>query len=239
MRRLAKIGGEWVELLAEPSVPSEPVGNVQYLDLPGTNGNYASTPDSVGASITSDFDMRMKLSMDNWATVQGFAAQYGGAGDRGWRFYAAGGQIQIDGSADGTAITGALSSAATGFSAGSVNWIRVTWRNSDNRCQFFTSAGSGDPSWVQLGTDQTLNLTGIFDSTAAIVLGAAASAGNSLMLAGNIYYFELRNGIDGPVVAKFNANAVTRTATRTPTTLVSSTGETWTVNGSAWDWVIV
>lgn len=218
----------------------EPVGNVLSLDLPGTTGNYVSTPDSAAVSITSDIDMRIKLSMDNWASVHGWACKYGASGQLSWRLYnaGAGGRPQMDMSGNGTNESGHLVSTGAGFVNGSTNWFRFTWRNSDNRSQFFTSAGAGDPSWVQLGTDSTnINLTGIFDSTAALVLGAGVSAGNGLMLAGNIYYFELRNGIDGPIVAKFNSTAVTKTATRTPTTLASTTGETWTVNGAAWDWV--
>lgn len=217
----------------------EPVGNVLYLDLPGTAGNYATTPDTAANSITSDIDIVMRLSMASWTAVQGFACKYIDF-QQSWRFYGAGGQLQLDMSQSGSTDVGALSSVATGFSAGTTHWVRVTWRNSDDRVQFFTSDDvTNDPAavtWTQLGTDRTLSITGIFNSTSAVTIGSTLSDGSSLRLNGHVYYFELRNGIGGTVVDKFNATAVTRTATRTPTTLVATTGETWTVNGTGWDW---
>jgi hypothetical protein len=58
-------------------------------------------------------------------------------------------------------------------------------------------------------------------------------------LGGKVYTAELRTAIGGALVNVFDATAVTKLGTRNPTTVVSSTGETWTVNGSAWDWEAV
>ena len=36
--------------------------DLQYVQFPGTSGNYASTPDSAALSITGDIDIRAKFS---------------------------------------------------------------------------------------------------------------------------------------------------------------------------------
>lgn len=203
--------------------------------MPGTNGNYVSTPDSVANSITGDIDMRLKVNLTDWTpTLAGLVSKYVDF-QQSWRWYAFTTGVQIDISANGSSDTGAIG-PSPGYTDGTTGWIRVTWRKSDRRTQFFTSADG--TSWTQSGTNQTTSGSGIFNSTSALVLGSLDSGGSNFNLNGRIYYFELRDGIDGTIVAKFDPTAVTRTGTRTPNTWVSDTGETWTVNGSAWDWVL-
>ena len=36
------------------------------LNLPGTSGSYASTPDSPAVSVTGDLDLRVRVSMNDW-----------------------------------------------------------------------------------------------------------------------------------------------------------------------------
>jgi len=40
--------------------------NENYLYLPGTNGNYVSTPDAAPLDITGDIDIRVRISLDDW-----------------------------------------------------------------------------------------------------------------------------------------------------------------------------
>lgn len=211
-----------------------PGSGTTYLNMPNTNLNYASTPDVAANSIASDIDLRMKLAMTSWTASDGFAAKWDSTNQAAYRFYCSAGPLAFELSADGVNGLNATSSVGTGFTAGTTHWVRATWRNSDNRVQFFTSEDG--TNWTQLGTDQSINLAGIFNSNQALVLGAAISAGNSLMLAGKIYYFELRSGIDGTIVQSVDFSAVTKIGTRNPTTVTGSAGETWTCNGSAWDW---
>lgn len=212
-------------------------GNVDYLSLPGTNGNYVSTPDSEEVSITGDIDMRMKVALTDWTpTLSGLVSKYLSTGNQeSWRWYVYSAGMQIDISSNGSAESGA-NVGPMPFGDGETGWVQVTWRKSDRRTQFFTS--SDGAAWDQLGTDQTTSGSGIFDSTSQLVLGSLDSGGSNWNLNGKIYYFELRDGIDGTVVSKFDSTDVTRTDTRTPTTWEAPTGETWTVNGSAWDWVL-
>lgn len=211
-------------------------GNVEFLDLPGTSGNYVSTPDSAAVSITSDIDVRIKVAMADWtpAALVGLVAKYGSSGTRSYRLYVnADGTVQFDISSGGASAISAISTAATGFTDGTTHWVRATWNNTTDTCKFYTSSDGN--SWSQLGADVAQAASAIFDGNAPLVLGALNS-GAANWLDGSIYYFELRSGIDGTVVAKFDATDVTRTAVRTPTTWVAPTTETWTVNGTGWDW---
>lgn len=117
-----------------------------YLDLPGTSGNYASSPDSAALSITSDIDIRVKVAMDDWtpaALCRLMSKSNTGSGTISYILsvisatQGTAGCLRLTLSSDGTNTTAATSSVATGVTDGAVKWVRATWRNSDNRVQFF------------------------------------------------------------------------------------------------------
>lgn len=200
----------------------------------GSAGNYVSTPDSVAVSITGDIDIRMAISLADWtpAGLGYVVSKYAGAGSRSWLFgVAADGTLQYEWSVDGTALeTARNSSVATGIADGSQSWIRVTHDvdngSGQNTVRFFLS-GDGS-TWTQLGTDSVAaGTTSIFDSAAAIEFpGFSNGAGG---LPATVYGVQLRNGIDGTLVANFDPKA----AGRGRTTVLGSTGEVWTLNGTA------
>ena len=216
--------------------------NVLHLALPGTSGNYVSTPDSVAASVTSDIDIRVKATMTDWtpAATGPLVAKFGAAGSRSYRIFVdTTGKLNLNLSEDGTNSVSAVSSVATGIADGAVKWVRATWRNSDERAQFFTSDDGS--SWTQLGTNVTLPaIAAIHDNANAVTIGVLSSVSTTTTLAGNIYYVEIRSGIDGTVVLSFDPTTVTRTAVRTPTTAAAggTAGGTWTMNGTGWDWAV-
>ena len=184
---------------------------------------------------TGDIDLRVKASLDDWTPVapQTLIAKAGAAGNRSWIFWVtATGALQFFLYQDGTNGVSTTSTVVTGFADGAVRWCRATWRNSDDRVQFFTSEDGA--TWTQLGVDRTIARDSIFDSTAPVELGSYNN-GTSERLAGNVYSAEVRNGIDGPVVAKFDTSKTTTTATRIPSTIDDPTA-TWTVNGTGWNW---
>ena len=211
---------------------SAPAANVAYLSLPGTSGNYASTPDSAAVSAGT-FDMRVRLSLPNWSGTYSFASKYGAAGQISWRFRTFVKFLASVRSADGTATTSNNAGGQMSVSDGNIRWVRMTFDS--GFLQFMTSTDG--TNW---NVEYASSVGGsIFDSTAPLVVGAGNLDGTVEPIAANIYYAELRNGVGGTVVAKFDPTTVTKTATRTPNTVTASTGEIWTVNGSGWDWVLV
>jgi len=137
---------------------------------------------------------------------------------------------------DGSAEASAESTAATGFTDGTSHWIRCTWSESGSVANFYTSndAQATNPSsvsWTQLGdADLTLTMAGIFDTDTALIVGAN-NAGTGNNLAGKVYRAQVYDGIDGTLVADYNA---ADGDWQNPKTITSTaTGEVYTVNGDA------
>lgn len=210
----------------------------QYLSLPGTSGNYASTPDTAANSITGDIDVRVNAALVDW-TPSGnntLMSKYTATGNqRSWRFDVATttGRLRIITSVDGTGDTKNLSSTA-GVPAtdGQEIWCRATLDVDDGGgnavAKFYTSINDG-VTWTQLGTTVTsATTTSIFDSTAVVAIGALTN-GTDQIATGKILRAQLFNGIDGSLVVDFNAqDGVTG---RGPLTS-KNTGEVWTINGA-------
>jgi len=204
--------------------------NAGYLSLSGTSGNYASTPDSAAVSITGDIDIRVKVAMDDWtpgSLSNVLVGKYGAQGQWAYALTVSSdgpGLLSFHGSVDGSTQSVLSSSVPTGFVNGSPHWVRVT--RSATELKFYTSEDG--VTWTQLGTDQMFGFAGsIFDSTAALRVWAWEY--DSRAFSGKVYYAELRNGIDGTVVAKFDPNNDRGTS---DTSFTSSTGEVWTINQS-------
>lgn len=214
----------------------------QYIDLPGTSGNYVSTPDSTAVSITGDIDLRCKVAMDDWtpAASSALVAKWETTGNQRTIWFAifTDGRLFVEYSTAGTSGVTTLSTAnLSALAAGSTKWVRATVDvdngASGHDIKFYTS--DDGVSWTQLGaTVTTAGVISLFDGTATLNVGGRGTGLSPL--AGNVYYAEIRNGIDGTVVAKFDANTVPQAGTRTPSSWTSDTGEIWTVNGSAWAW---
>lgn len=218
-------------------------GPASYVDLPGTSGNYVSTPDSAALSITGDIDLRIKVAMDDWtpaAESQFVSKDDNGGAIRAWQF-----RVETNGtigfiwfdSAGGVHVT--TSTTSTSLVDGSVKWVRATL-DVDNGAagrdiKFYLS--DDGVSWSQLGATVTeAGTTNIRDTMGRVTIGAIGTTGAAGMLAGNVYYAEIRNGIDGTVVGRFDVSATEVTGSQTPTAVASSTGETWTINGTGWAW---
>jgi hypothetical protein len=207
-----------------------PNWNAQYLDLPGTGGNYASTPDSAAVSITGDIDIRVKVALDDWTPVaiNALVAKWASPNNSYLFRVAVGGALAFFISLNGTGNVGAGSTASPTVSDGEPLWLRVTRVQSSGIVTFYTSADG--LSWAQLGDTAIISVgSAIFDGTATLEVGAQAT-GAANPLAGQAYYAELRNGIDGTVVAKFDP--LNDGGKIGDTSFTSSTGEVWTINQS-------
>lgn len=96
----------------------------------------------------------------------------------------------------------------------------------DSVCTFQTSSDGG-VNYTTLGTPVTqASVSGVFDSTAPVEVGAFN--GGTSEFAGRIYQFIQRATLDGATAVHFDASA----GVTDGTSLVSDTGETWTINRS-------
>jgi hypothetical protein len=199
------------------------------LRLPGTSGNFASTPDSAALSITGDIDIRCKVTLSDWtpATNMTLVSKWVNL-SRDFELRVATTGVLVFARGDGAGTSQQVnSSAATGIADGTAKWVRVTHRLSDHRVQFFLSDDGS--SWTQLGTNQTMTAVAPGDGTAPVEIGMLASV--SFPLAGRIFSAEIRNGIDGTVVASPDFTAQPIGAGQ----WTDSAGTVWTINTSAAD----
>jgi hypothetical protein len=182
-----------------------------------------------------DLDLRAKVSTTSLDSVaQNIFNKGPGTSQAAYGCYLASGFMVLRLSADGSALAYDSVANVVPFSVNQVVWVRVTWRQSDKRTQYFTSPDGG--TWTQFGIDGSVNVASIFDGTSPLEVGGAAFGET---FSGDIYYAEVRNGIDGPVVASFAPAEVTITSAVAPTTWINpTTGETWTINGTVWNWIL-
>jgi hypothetical protein len=229
---------------------------VTVLTLPGTSGNYASTPDSAAVSVTEDFDIRVKISLADWTPANRFfflskwrflsnqrSYRFGLEATNGIPLWV----LTSNGATDGTGIlantqaNGLGSDVPTGFANGTAHWVRVTHdrTGASVSTSFYTSddynPATETGTWNQLGASQTWpSGFAVTNTVADLEIGATNATANDT--ASTIYYAELRSAVNGTIVAKYDPSGVTKLGTRNPATLVASTGETWTMNGTGWDW---
>jgi hypothetical protein len=206
-----------------------------YLYLPGVSGNYASVPDSAALDLTTEADIQVRIAFDDWTpavlgriiwkgntagTDHAYGFTLNAAGTLNWRIGA-------------TAGVNATSSVATGLTDGSAAWIRVTWRASDGRTQFFTAADSATvpSSWTQLGTDQTASLASLNDSTSALHIGEQGAGGGNTV-AGKVYRVRVLSTIGGTTVLDANFTTGITSGGQTSFTESSSNAATVTINRS-------
>lgn len=201
-----------------------------YLNLPGTSGHYASTPDAAALDVTGDIDIRVYVAMDDWtpATDSCVLAKYNTTGNqRSYNLHVLNtGALNLQWSNDGTTQITKTSTATTGFTDGTAHWVRATLDvdngSGSNVVTFYTSEDG--TTWTQLGnTVTTAGTTSIFNSTSVLELGARNS-GTAANTAGKIFQAQVRNGIAGTIVA----NPVAGTSS-----ITDSTGLTWTINGAS------
>jgi hypothetical protein len=212
------------------SVPGSP-----RLDLPGTDGVYASTPDASALHIVGDLDVRIEVEID-WHSPgdpQTLIGRWGTtAANQSWLLRVTGGQLELD------------------------------WTNSVDSVQYFAVAPVPDELPAHAAVRATLDITGTsgytaalywaptiagpwtqfhtetFGDNTAILPGTAdlriaqfdnTTTPNGHPLAGSVYAAQVLNGINGTAVANpvFTAKAVGTTS------FTDSAGRAWTITGTA------
>lgn len=193
----------------------------------GVASNNTNTPDAAANRLLDNLCGILQLSRTSWSSATGEFTifwKYGGAGNRSWALNIdTSGRPKLILSADGTASTTVTASAAPSFSAGSIGWIAFEWAKATGVVTFYTS--SDGVTWTQLGTTgSALTGSSLFNSTAnlEIYTGDAGIAGT------NVFRAEIRSTISAATAQAFTPAIAGKLAT----SLVSATGETWTINTS-------
>ncbi|MFH9013961.1 hypothetical protein ACH4C6_21600 [Streptomyces sp. NPDC017943] len=203
------------------------------LELDGNGANNAATPSHTSLNITGDLDLRWEGEADWYAPgFQTLMGKWGGPGNRSYTLRLESGSLYILGARNGT--TGTFGrwplpalprrAAVRGTmdvdnGAGGVT-IRLYW------------APSLDGPWVQFSDDIVVPETlSVFVGTAPLTIAPEQLDEGSVRpaVAGRVYRAEVRNGINGPIVAapNFGAQAAGTTS------FTDSAGRLWTLTGTA------
>jgi hypothetical protein len=205
-------------------------GTVSYLELDGNAANNASTPDTAALDITGDLDLRWE-GEPNWYGP-GTHVLIGKWGDAGQRSY----HLRLD---NGTLV---MHLGRDGIVGPAPFWtlpvlprraaVRATLQGGEF-VRFYWAQSLAGP-WTQFGDVVTITspLTGgIFVSTAPLTIAPSQtdSTPPRIAMAGRVDKAEVRNGIDGVVVASPDFSAQTAGTT----SFVDGAGLTWTLSGTA------
>jgi hypothetical protein len=196
-----------------------------YLRLVGLTNNVARTPGPVTAS--EDLDYAENLAAVDWtpAGTVSIASIYGAGGNRRWWFIIrSSGILAVTFSFDGTATITYDSTVGLGSMADNAEtWVRITRESVTGDLRFYTSADG--INWTQLGATVATTPGPLFASTVDLVIGNISSQAG-IPLAARCYRAQLRDGIDGTLVADFDPSR----GNFNSATIGSATGETWTIN---------
>jgi hypothetical protein len=200
----------------------------KVVTIRGASSTIRSTLD-----VTGDLDLRVyDIALDDWtppgAFGQTLVARYSTTTlDRSvWlRIQPAGDPLLVL-STDGSVAVNDTPGVVLGIANGeTLAGLRVTWRASDGRVEWFTLDGS---TWTPLGAVGTIAIPRIHAAPIPWAIGARLlpEADN---MAGTVGRVEIRDGIDGTVVASsdFTKSQVGNSS------VTDEQGNVWTVNGAA------
>ncbi|GAG43835.1 unnamed protein product, partial [marine sediment metagenome] len=173
--------------------------------------------------IVGDLDMRAKIAADDWtpAVPDVIISKWGAVDSYFLRIDATTGNLKLyvnDGASSNVA-----SSVTTGVTDGDAAEIRTAWDNAANQVTYYVDD-------VQLGIVRTLTAGALIAGSEPVLIGAR-DGGNVGMLAGDIYYAEIRDGIDGPVVLQVTPQGAPAGAIPNLSTWEGPDGRTWTSHG--------
>lgn len=213
-------------LVAENQPPIDK--RLAWLFLPGRAGNFASTPDSVAASITGDLDIRILAAMQVWASGSTYTllSKRQTTGQASYRVGVNnGGGLFLEFSQNGTTLVSINSTNVVPFANGAAGWLRATRVSSSGAVDLQYSTDNVTFTSLIGGTGAT---GALFDSSSIVEIGSTLGGGTQNVNA-KVFRAQIRNGISGPVVVDFNA---TDAAAGAGSWVSSATGETWSVSSS-------
>lgn len=214
------------------------------LWLPGDSSNDTiSTPDTADLDITGDIDVRIDATLVNWHLADGalgagttsFLTELIGKFDvngdqRSWTMYIRNGFPRFSWSEDGGFDNGYVAVCTEKLPVPPHGRIALRAAlDVDNgsggfTCRFYIS-DTIDGVWVQIGEDAVgVATTNIYAGTGDLHIGNAVNGTNYNMPIGYVHAAEVRDGIDGDIVA----NPVFSNVADGSTTFTDEAGLTWT-----------
>jgi hypothetical protein len=211
------------------TITPSPFGGVA---LSGTHSNFISTPDNAACDITGDIDLRAEVTAPNWAGGSNhmLVGKWTGATNQSYLLWVdSTANVRLNWSANGSTGNVLIATATVPVPASGRQAIRGTLdvdNGAGGRTANFYTAPTIDGPWTPLGSPVTsAGVTSIFNSAAMVEVGSL-NTGTTDFEVGIVHAVEIRNGINGTLVAspKFWNNASTGA-----TSFVDSTGLTWTI----------
>jgi hypothetical protein len=199
-------------------------GPRRRLHIPSSGTVGASTPDSAANSVTGNLDVRARWYQNVWSQDFGGLVHKGRANTASgaYEIYARAGGLEIAWHQADGALKVATSPPMYARNGPQPIWGRVTLRVSDGAVDFYMSDDGAD--WRLLHST-SVGATSIRDTTAVLEVGGM-SGGTLNPLNGKLLYAEVRSGIGGTVVARFDpGQAVDHAASQ----WTADTGEVWTI----------
>ncbi|MGA1346150.1 MAG: hypothetical protein ACO35E_09315 [Ilumatobacteraceae bacterium] len=211
-----------------------------YYDLDGTAGTFITTPDAAAWTFSGTYRLMLRVQATDWtaAATQQLATHYGVSGAFAWRFsVTTAGALQWARSTDGLAEVSQTSSAPS-LSNGTTYWLGGEYVTSTGAIAFYQAADAVTMPTVWSGwtlvSSHTMTSGTPYDSASRLVLGATDD--DKGRLTGRVYQFHLYSS--STVLASLDADLDGYVTS--PSVQVSSTGQTWTLQGAAslvTDWV--
>lgn len=189
----------------------------RYADFNGVGAMRMAHEDVALTALTGTIDIRAKILPDDWTPTIGNYAIVARLNDAAGQYtlrlmLTTLGRLYYQFSADGTnLVTGITSTVSVSDTGATPQWVRAVHIPSSTLVRFYTSPDG--ITFTQLGTDVAITAgnpytgnngtydTGIDDWT----IGATGTGTNRFV--GKIYTVEIRNGIDGALVAPANIEA--------------------------------
>lgn len=226
----ARLGGP------EPGDPSEPkvlmpTKEGPFVYLPGGDGNGVSSMWQAGDVITGDLDLRWHGQLDTWTPERDSAlisrmSPETNQRSFGFEIVEGTGHLRLSFSFDGLLTERYASNVPPDYVPGQPIWLRCIRVVSTGVVSFYTSTDG--ETWEMLGIPLDSGIPGPpFQAEGIpIMLGARSDwLRPELNVKGRVYAAEVRDGIDGRVVATFNAAAFTE-----PHLYAWHGGRAWTIH---------
>jgi hypothetical protein len=213
-------------------------GSTTFLDLPGT-GARISTPTSSDLEFTGDFDLRCDVTLTQWRVAgrQVALMSKAGAGTaQSWEIGVTGdGQFYVVWRESSTSTVELWPNQLLVIPPSGRLAVRAAVDVDDGSgglVAYFWTAPTLDDTWVPLGDPVPLaGASALFPCTADIEVGDLTHpmlSGDTVPV-GRLHGLEVRDGIDGTVVAKITAADIEENAV----TFTGDDGRTWTVTAPA------